>query len=76
MSPRFKMLGIHVIIFLTSFLILRIIMMQFIEQPNAMTIILPLGLAWLIAPRPHVTQLQSGKEYGLKFLFGKKVMKM
>ncbi|WP_405378411.1 hypothetical protein [Nonlabens sp. Asnod3-A02] len=76
MSPRFKMLGIHVIIFLSVFLLVRYIMMQFIVDPTFWTTLIPVGVAWLIAPRPHVTQLQSGKEYGLKFLFGKKVMKM
>ncbi|WP_303687628.1 hypothetical protein [Nonlabens dokdonensis] len=50
--------------------------MQFITAPNAMLILIPIGFAWLIAPRPHVVQMQSGKEYGLKFLFSKKVYKM
>lgn len=76
MHPRYKMLGIHTIIFLGVFLLIRLILEQFMEAPNAMLIILPLGLAWLIAPRPHVVQMQSGKQYGLKFLFAKKVYKM
>ena len=76
MHSRYKMLGIHTIIFLSVFLVIRIITIQFITEPNAMLILIPIGFAWLIAPRPHVVQMQSGKEYGLKFLFSKKVYKM
>jgi uncharacterized protein (DUF983 family) len=70
------MLGIHVIIFLGAFLLARFIMMQFVMEASLWTTIVPLTCAWLIAPRPHVVQMQSGKEYGLKSIFSKKVFKV
>ncbi|WP_213521137.1 hypothetical protein [Nonlabens sp.] len=76
MNPRYKMLGIHVIIFLTAFLLARFIMMQLVMEASLWTTIVPLTCAWLIAPRPHVVQMQSGKEYGLKSIFSKKVFKV
>ncbi|WP_292891239.1 hypothetical protein [Nonlabens sp.] len=76
MNPRYKMLGIHVIIFLGAFLLARFIMMQLVMEASLWTTIVPLTCAWLIAPRPHVVQMQSGKEYGLKSIFSKKVFKV
>lgn len=77
MHPRYKMLGIHVVIFLGVFSLTRYLMMQFMVTPsNTLLTLVPAVLAWVISPRPHVVQMQSGKEYGLKFLFSKKVYKM
>jgi hypothetical protein len=76
MHPRYKMLGIHVILFLAVFLLGRFIMSQFLEETNLWVTLIPAALSWLIAPRPHVVQMQSGKEYGLKWYFSKKVIKL
>jgi hypothetical protein len=76
MNPRYKMLGIHVITFLGAFLLARYITAQFVIEPTIWTTVVPLICAWLIAPRPHVVQMQSGKEYGLKSIFSKKVFKV
>jgi hypothetical protein len=70
------MLGIHVIIFLGAFLIAKYIIMQFVIDPTFWTTIIPIAFAWLIAPRPHAVQMQSGKEYGLKSILSKKVFKI
>ncbi|MEN8816227.1 MAG: hypothetical protein ABF274_05065 [Nonlabens sp.] len=77
MHPRYKMLGVHTIIFLGVFLLIRYVMMQFMSEPtNTWITIIPAVCAWILSPRPHVVQMQSGKQYGLKFLFAKKIYKM
>lgn len=47
-----------------------------VEAPNAMITLIPIALAWFLAPRPHVAQMQSGKEYGLKWYFSSKIIKV
>lgn len=76
MNPRYKMLGIHVVLFFIVFLFSRYIMTLLVEAPNAMITLIPIALAWFLAPRPHVAQMQSGKEYGLKWYFSSKIIKV
>jgi hypothetical protein len=76
MNPRYKMLGIHVILFFSVFLLSRYIMTLLLVAPNALITLIPIGLSWILAPRPHVVQMQSGKKYGLKWYFSSKIIKV
>lgn len=67
---------IHVVVFLVIFLLVRFIAIQFVVEPTFWATIVPVGIAWLLSPRPHVEQTQSGNQYGLRWVFSKKVIKL
>ncbi len=67
---------IHAVIFFAIFLLVRFIAVQFVIDPTFWTTIIPVGIAWLLAPRPHVEQTQSGNQYGLRWVFSKRIIKM
>lgn len=76
MSPKWKMFLIHAVVFAAVFLLVRFIMMQFVIDPTFWTTLVPVGCAWLLAPRPHVEETQSGKQYGLRIVFSKSIIKL
>ncbi|WP_438962864.1 hypothetical protein [Nonlabens sp.] len=75
MSPRWKMFLIHAVIFAAVFILVRFVMTQFAVDPTFWTTVIPLGCAWLLSPKPHVESTQSGKQYGLKSIFSKKIIR-
>lgn len=67
---------IHAVIFLAIFLLVRWIAIQFVVEPTFWTTIIPVACAWLLSPRPHVEQTQSGNQYGLRWVFSKNIIKL
>jgi len=76
MDPKWKMFLIHILAFVAVFFIARFIITYFVIDLTYWTTIIPLGCAWLLAPKPHVEETQSGKQYGLRILFSKKIIKL
>lgn len=76
MSPKIKMYLIHAVVFLAVFLIARAIAIQLVVDPTMWTTIVPVACAWLLAPKPHVEKTQSGNQYGLRWVFSKKIIQM
>jgi hypothetical protein len=37
---------------------------------------IPLGIAMVVAPKPHIEETEQGREYGLKSIFLKKPFKL
>ncbi|ARN78299.1 hypothetical protein BST97_10030 [Nonlabens spongiae] len=74
MSPKVRVFLIYGISFLAIFLIVRFITVQFVEE-SIWTTIIPIGASMIFSPKPHVEQSQSGKEYGLKSIFSKKIIR-
>lgn len=67
---------IHVVSFVAIFLIARYITTQFVVDPTMWTTIVPLGAGWLLAPKPHVEETESGPQYGLRIVFSNKIIKL
>lgn len=76
MSPKVKMYVIHIAIFIAVYLLVRYIMTQFAVDPTFWTTVIPAVSAWLLAPKPYVEDTQSGKQYGLRIVFSKKIIKL
>lgn len=75
MSPRWKTYTVHIIVFISVFLLGRWITDQLMND-DTWEVLITIALCWIIAPRPHVEQTQSGNQYGLKWLFFKKIIKL
>lgn len=75
MSPKIKSFLIYGISFTVLFLISRYIVMLLME-PGMLTTFIPLGIAMVVAPKPHIEETENGREYGLKSIFFKKPFKM
>lgn len=45
-------------------------------EPGMLTTFIPLGIAMVVAPKPHIEETENGREYGLKSIFFKKPFKM
>lgn len=71
-----KMYVIHIAVFIAIFLIARYIISQFVVDPTFWTTIIPIVCGWLLAPKPHVEDQQSGKQYGLRIVFSNKIIKL
>ena len=67
---------IHGSIFLGLFLIGRMILLQFVVDPSFWTLLIPVFIASFLAPKPHVVKTQSGNQYGLRWMFTKKIMRL
>ena len=76
MSSKMKMYVIHIGIFVAVFFMTRFITTQFVVDPTIWTTMIPLGCAWLLAPKPYVEDTQSGKQYGLRVVFSNKIIKL
>lgn len=71
-----KMYVIHVVIFIAIFFIARYIISQYVVDPTFWTTVIPVACGWLLAPKPHVVEHQSGKQYGLRIVFSNKIIKL
>ncbi len=67
---------IHVVSFVAIFLIVRYITTQLVVDPTFWTTIIPIAAGWLLAPKPHVENTQSGPQYGLRIVFSNKIIKL
>lgn len=74
MSAKIKVFLIYGISFLGIFLITRFIIIQFMEI-SMWTTIIPIGASMVLAPKPYIENTQSGKSYGLKSIFSKKIFR-
>jgi hypothetical protein len=74
MSPKIKSFLIYGVSFTALFLISRFIVSQFMEQ-GMMTMFIPIAVAMIISPKPHIEETENGREYGLKSIFLKKPFK-
>jgi hypothetical protein len=74
MSPRIKVFLIYGVSFLGLFLLGRFIVVQFMEE-SMWTTILPIGVGMILAPKPYIENTQSGRSYGLKSIFSKKIFR-
>jgi hypothetical protein len=74
MSPKIRVFLIYGVCFTALFLITRFILLQFIEQ-GVWTTFVPLGIAMVCSPKPHIEETENGREYGLKSIFLKKPFK-
>lgn len=74
MSPKIKVFLIYGVSFLAIFLIVRFIVVQFMEE-SIWTTIIPIAASMIFSPKPHAEQTQSGTEYGLKSIFLKKIIR-
>jgi hypothetical protein len=74
-SPKIKAFLIYGVCFTIVFLVSRFFVTQFVEQGFLSTFI-PLGIAMIVAPKPHIEETEHGREYGLKSIFLKKPFKL
>ena len=51
-------------------------MLQFFTEPTFWTMFIPLGFAIALAPKPHIEETEEGRQYGLKSIFFKKVIRI
>ncbi|KQC32306.1 hypothetical protein AAU57_02415 [Nonlabens sp. YIK11] len=74
MSPKIKVFLIYGISFMLVFLITRFILVQFYPEPSMWLTFIPLGVGMVLAPKPHIEETQSGRQYGLKSIFFKRII--
>lgn len=73
MSPKIKTYLVYSISFLVLFMGTFFITKAITNKTSVFTTMLPIIVAVVLAPKPHVAQYQSGKRYGLKWIFKKDV---
>jgi hypothetical protein len=44
-------------------------------EQGMMTMFIPIAVAMIISPKPHIEETENGREYGLKSIFLKKPFK-
>jgi len=76
MSPKIKVFVIYGVSFLAIFLIARFIMAQFYEEQTIWLTFIPLAIGMILSPKPHIEETQSGRQYGLKSIFSKKIIRI
>ncbi|SCY34601.1 hypothetical protein SAMN05192588_2394 [Nonlabens sp. Hel1_33_55] len=74
MSPKIKVFLIYGLSFMVVFLIARFIMVQFYPEPSIWLTFVPLAIGMILSPKPHIEQTQSGRQYGLKSIFSKRII--
>ena len=72
MSPKIKMYLYYSLSFLVIYLITLLIVRTFVEPTN-WTRFIPIVVAFIFSLKPHIEDAQSGRRYGLKNLFSKKI---
>ena len=76
MSPKIKVFLIYGLSFFVVFLIVRFLMVQYFTEPTFWTMFVPLGFAIALAPKPHIEETEEGRQYGLKSIFSKKIIRI
>lgn len=74
MSPKIKVFLVYGVSFLVIYMVVYFIVRQFIAE-GVWTTMIPIGASILLAPKPHIENTQSGKNYGLKSIFSKKIIR-
>jgi hypothetical protein len=74
MSPKIKVFVVYGVSFLVIYMVAYFIIRQFIEE-GVWTTMIPIGASIVFAPKPHIESTQSGKNYGLKSIFSKKIIR-
>jgi len=74
MSGKIKMYLTYAISFIGLFLIIWFLTGLFLGADNSIRKLAPIIISIIISPKPQVVETQSGKQYGLKSLFSKKVL--
>lgn len=73
MSPKIKVFVIYALSFFIVFAITWLITSSFFLGESIWTTFIPIAAAMILAPKPHIEETQSGRQYGLKSLFFKRV---
>jgi hypothetical protein len=74
-SPKVKVLLINFICSALIFLITWTITAQlFTGEYSIWATLFSVTFAFVLAPKPHVEETQSGRQYGLKSIFSKRVI--
>ncbi|AZQ43209.1 hypothetical protein [Nonlabens ponticola] len=73
MAPKYKTFGVYLICFLGVFVITHYITVGFFTEPTFWTTFIPIAVAMIVSPKPHIEETVSGKRYGLKSLFSPKI---
>ena len=76
MSPKIKVFLIYGLSFMVVFLIARFIMVQFYPEPSIWLTFVPLAIGMVLAPKPHIEETRSGRQYGLKSIFSKRIIRI
>ena len=69
-----KMYVVYGMVFIGLFLILWMIAGYLFEPENFLRKLSPMVLSIILSLKPHVIETESGKQYGLKSLFSKKII--
>ncbi len=75
MSAKIKMYLVYGTIFLGLFLGLWFIAGFIFEEDSTLRKLGPMVLSIILSPKPHVEETESGRQYGLKSFFLKKVIR-
>ncbi|MGJ8683910.1 MAG: hypothetical protein ACSHWW_04765 [Nonlabens sp.] len=75
MSAKFKMYIVYGLVFLALFLGLWVIAGYLFEEDSTFRKLTPIVLSIILSPKPHVEDTQSGRQYGLKSIFLKKIVR-
>ncbi|BAO54775.1 hypothetical protein [Nonlabens marinus] len=73
MSPKIKVFVIYALSFFIVFAVTWLITDYFVAKESIWTTFIPIGAAMILAPKPHIEETQSGRQYGLKSIFSKKI---
>ncbi|GAK92327.1 hypothetical protein JCM19298_2815 [Nonlabens ulvanivorans] len=73
MSAKMKMYLVYGVVFLALFLGLWVLSGYIFEPDSTMRKLTPIVASIILSPKPHVVETQSGRQYGLKSLFSKKI---
>ncbi|WP_194851539.1 hypothetical protein [Nonlabens antarcticus] len=77
MSLKLKMYLITSLSYLGMFLICwTITSALFTGEYSVWSTFIPVMVAYVLSPKPHVVEAQSGNQYGVKSIFSKKIIRL
>lgn len=73
MSPKIKMFLIYAASFFVIYVLVYAAMTAFVEKITSLMVLIPVVVAYVFSFKPYIEESQSGRRYGLKHLFVKKI---
>lgn len=70
-----KMYLVYAVTFIGLYLLIWFLAGLVLDPDSTMRKLTPIILSIILSPKPHVEETQSGRQYGLKSIFFKKIIR-
>ncbi|WP_438962865.1 hypothetical protein [Nonlabens sp.] len=74
MSAKVKMYLVYAVTFIGLYLLIWFLAGLFLEPDGTVRKLTPIVLSIILSPKPHIEETPSGRQYGLKSIFSKKII--